>query len=51
MGEADVILGVKIKRTQDDISLNQSHYIEKILRKFDSYDVDHIRTPYDASMH
>ena len=27
MGGADVILGVKIKRMQDGISLNQSHYI------------------------
>ena len=51
MSEADAILGVKNKRTKDDISLSQSHNIEKILRKFDSFDVDPVRTLYDASMH
>lgn len=51
MSEADVTLGVKIKRIQDDISLSWSHNIEKILRKFYSFDVDLVRAPYDASMH
>ena len=51
MGKANVILGVKIKRTQDDYTLNQSHYIYKIFKKFDSFDVDPISTLCDASMH
>ena len=51
MGEADVILGVKIKRNSNEICLNQSHYIGKILRKFNLFDVDPVRTPYDPSFH
>nr|GFA50108.1 zinc finger, CCHC-type [Tanacetum cinerariifolium] len=34
MGEADVILGIKIKRENKGIVIIQSHYIEKILKKF-----------------
>ena len=51
MGEADVILGVKIKRTPNGICLNQSHYVEKLLKKFDSFNVDPVKTPYDPSFH
>ncbi|GKF43582.1 hypothetical protein Tco_0130134 [Tanacetum coccineum] len=32
MGEADIILGIKIKRENKGIVITQSHYIEKILR-------------------
>ncbi|KAJ9562187.1 LOW QUALITY PROTEIN: hypothetical protein OSB04_007347 [Centaurea solstitialis] len=34
LGEVDTILGIKVKRSESEISLNQSHYIEKILTKF-----------------
>nr|GEZ09809.1 zinc finger, CCHC-type [Tanacetum cinerariifolium] len=34
MGEADVILGIKIRRENKGIVITQSHYIEKILKKF-----------------
>ncbi|GKD37340.1 hypothetical protein Tco_1257547 [Tanacetum coccineum] len=34
MGEADVILVIKIKRENKGIVITQSHYIEKILKKF-----------------
>lgn len=34
LGEVDTILGVKVRRTNDQISLSQAHYIEKILTKF-----------------
>ncbi|KAL0537146.1 hypothetical protein IC582_026116 [Cucumis melo] len=49
--EADVILGVKIKKNKNGLSLCQSHYMEKILKKFDSFDVSPVRTSYDASKH
>ena len=51
LGEADVILGVKIKRNANGFSLFQSHYIEKMLKKFDCFDVVPVRTPYDPSIH
>nr|GEZ42865.1 zinc finger, CCHC-type [Tanacetum cinerariifolium] len=38
MGEADVILGIKIKRENIRIVITQSHYIEKILKKFNRED-------------
>ncbi|GAA0183404.1 hypothetical protein LIER_30820 [Lithospermum erythrorhizon] len=31
LGQADVILGVRISRTQDGLVLNQSHYVDMIL--------------------
>nr|GEU61702.1 zinc finger, CCHC-type [Tanacetum cinerariifolium] len=38
MGEANVILGVKIKRENKGIVITQSHYVEKILKKFNRAD-------------
>ncbi|KAD5317329.1 hypothetical protein E3N88_17275 [Mikania micrantha] len=38
MGLADVILGVKINRTQNGLVLSQSHYVDKILEKFNAGD-------------
>ncbi|GJX71832.1 hypothetical protein Tco_0309003 [Tanacetum coccineum] len=38
MGEADVILGIKITRENKGIVITQSHYIEKILKKFNHED-------------
>ena len=34
MGEAKVVLGVKITRMGDSIILSQEHYVEKILKRF-----------------
>nr|GEV33502.1 zinc finger, CCHC-type [Tanacetum cinerariifolium] len=34
LGETEVILGIRIKRGNNSISISQSHYIEKILTKF-----------------
>ena len=33
LGETNFILGIKITRTCEGIFLDQSHYVEKILRK------------------
>ncbi|KAL0534361.1 hypothetical protein IC582_028651 [Cucumis melo] len=49
--EPDVIIGVKIRKIKTGLSLCQSHHVEKILKKFDSFDVSPVRTPYDASKH
>ncbi|XP_070045426.1 uncharacterized protein [Nicotiana tomentosiformis] len=48
--EVDVILGIKIKRTSNGFSLYQSHYIEKMLKRFNCFDVAPMRTPYDPSI-
>nr|GEV86376.1 hypothetical protein [Tanacetum cinerariifolium] len=47
MGEADVILGIKIKRENKRNVITQSHYIEKILKKFNHEDCSSMSTPMD----
>ncbi|GJT43612.1 zinc finger, CCHC-type containing protein [Tanacetum coccineum] len=47
MGEADIILGIKIKRENKGIVITQSHYIEKILKKFNREDCSPVSTPMD----
>ena len=49
MGEAKVILGVRITRMGDNIMLSQEHYVEKILKRFGHFNVKHVSTPYDAN--
>ncbi|GKF39400.1 zinc finger, CCHC-type containing protein, partial [Tanacetum coccineum] len=47
MGEADVILGIKIKHENKGIVITQSHYIEKILNNFNREDCSLVSTPMD----
>ncbi|KAI3677608.1 hypothetical protein L6452_36874 [Arctium lappa] len=49
MGVADVILGIKIQRSDNGYILTQSHYVEKVLRKFGHYDDKPVVTPFDPS--
>nr|GEU86579.1 zinc finger, CCHC-type [Tanacetum cinerariifolium] len=44
MGEANVILGIKIKRENKGIVITQSHYIKKILKKFNHEDCSSMST-------
>ncbi|KAL0307263.1 UNVERIFIED_CONTAM: Retrovirus-related Pol polyprotein from transposon TNT 1-94 [Sesamum radiatum] len=50
MGEADVILGIKLIRSTDGIAISQSHYVEKILEKFGYQNNRIAKTPYDSSV-
>lgn len=50
MGTADVILGIKITRTADGISLSQEHYVEKVLKKFGHFECSPVVSPYDANV-
>ncbi|GKB42681.1 hypothetical protein Tco_0887623 [Tanacetum coccineum] len=47
MEEADIILGIKIKRKNKGIVIIQSHYIEKILKKFNREDYSQVSNPID----
>ncbi|GJW25182.1 zinc finger, CCHC-type containing protein [Tanacetum coccineum] len=49
MGEANVILGIRIKHESNGILISQSHYIEKVLKKFNYFDCTPISTPIDTS--
>ena len=51
LGVANLILGVKIQRDPDGYIVTQSHYIEKVLRKFGHYDDKPVVTPFDPSSH
>nr|GFB87584.1 hypothetical protein [Tanacetum cinerariifolium] len=48
MGEAAVILGIKIKHVSNGIVISQSHYIEKVLKKFNYSDCTPVSTPLDT---
>ena len=50
MGEADVILGIRIVRDEDSITLSQSHYIEKVLTKFNQIDCIPASTPFYSNL-
>nr|GEW07537.1 retrotransposon protein, putative, Ty1-copia subclass [Tanacetum cinerariifolium] len=47
IGELDAILGIKFKRENKGIVITQSHYIEKILKKFNREDCSLVSTPMD----
>ena len=46
-----LILGIKISKTSDGLILSQSHYIEKMLKKFKQNDSSPTRTPIDVNLH
>lgn len=50
LGEAEVILGIRIKQGNNEISIYQSHYIEKILKNFNFENCSHVSTPIDPSL-
>ena len=49
--EANVNLGIKLSKTKSGFSLFQPHYIEKMLNRFNSFDVVPVRTLFDPSIH
>lgn len=50
LGEADVILGIRIIRENGAISLSQSHYIEKVIERFGESNCSPVSTPMDPSI-
>ncbi|CAM8988449.1 unnamed protein product [Rhodiola kirilowii] len=50
MGEADVILGIRIKRENKSIALSQFHYVDKVLKKFNYLNCSLASTPMDPSV-
>lgn len=51
MGLANVILGNKITRTPDGITLSEDHYTDKILERFKTYSSGTTKTPVDTMLH
>ena len=50
IGEANVILGIRILIEQESITLFQSHYIEKVINKFNHSDCIPASTPFDPKL-
>jgi hypothetical protein len=50
LGEDDVILNIKLIKADGGITLSQSHYVEKVLKRFDFSDCKPSPTPYDPSV-
>ena len=50
LGEADVILGIKIVRKDNSLALSQSHYIEKVLKRYNHFELKPAATPVDPSI-
>ena len=50
LGEADVILNIKLIKDDSGITLTQSHYVEKVFSRFGFIDSKTSPTPYDPSV-
>jgi hypothetical protein len=50
LGEADVILNIKLIKGENEITMKQSHYVENILNHFGFSDSKASPTPYDPSL-
>ncbi|XP_075489440.1 secreted RxLR effector protein 161-like [Primulina tabacum] len=48
---ADAIFGIKIHRTSEGLVLSQSHYVDKILEKFNNVESALAKTSIDTSKH
>ncbi|CAM8981584.1 unnamed protein product [Rhodiola kirilowii] len=51
MGEAEVILGIRIEKVKGGLTLTQSHYIEKVLKKYKYLDCHPMSTPFESFKH
>ncbi|GJT69582.1 zinc finger, CCHC-type containing protein [Tanacetum coccineum] len=49
MNEVDTILGIKVKSHSGGYPLNQCHYINKIIDKFQHLKIEEANTPYESS--
>ena len=48
--EVNTISGIEVKRHEEGFSLNQSHYIKKLLNKFKLLKIKDANTPIDFSV-
>ncbi|GJR58703.1 zinc finger, CCHC-type containing protein [Tanacetum coccineum] len=49
MNEVDTILGIKVKRHSNGYALNQCHYIDMVIDKFQHLNIEEANTPYESS--
>ena len=51
LGVADVIVGINLIKLDNEFILTQSHYVEKLLKRFIYYEVKFVLTLYDPNQH
>ena len=51
LGVVNFILGMKITKTCDGIFLDQSHYVKKILKKYNFHDHKSVATSFDSNVY
>ena len=51
LGLANVMLGIKIKRTSDEFIISSSHYVDNILGNFDKDNSGIAKTPVEVTLH
>ena len=49
LGEVNMILGIKVIKSENGIMLSQEHYVERLLKKFECWETTPVATPYDAN--
>ena len=47
LNKVDTILGIKIKRHSEGFALCQSHYVEKVLQRFEHLNIKEANTPFN----
>ena len=50
LNEVDTILGIKIKRYSEGFLLCQSHYIKKVLQRFEHLNIKEANKPFNRSI-
>ena len=50
LGQVDTILGIKVRQHSGGFALSQSHYIEKVLKKFSHLNIKEANTLIDPSI-
>lgn len=50
LGKVDVFLGMKVKQEETSIRLNQTEYLEKVLKRFGMSDCKIVKTPIESGM-
>src|SRR5436853_3422459 len=50
LGEVDTILGIKVRKHSGGYVLSQSHYVKKILTKFNHLEIKEMNSPFDVGV-
>ena len=48
--QVNIILGIKVRQYSRDFTSSQSHYFEKVLKKFNDLNIKEASTPFDPSI-